>query len=110
MSVMSDQDHGRKEIVIMVDSELQELIPGYLEKRLLDVDVVLSALESGDFVSIQSIGHKMKGTGGSYGFDMITEIGRNMEKAAMAKLSQEIEKEVSALKSYLVRLKVVYRN
>ena len=48
------------------------------------------------------------GIGGGYGFDRITEIGAAIEEAAKRKDSEEIKRQLSALKDYLDRVEVRY--
>lgn len=108
---MAEQQQALRngEIIAVIDDELQDIIPGYLENRRRDVSAVLSALERGDFELIRNIGHKMKGTGGGYGFDRITDIGRHIEEAAKIKHHEEISRQVEMLKLYLEQVKVVYQ-
>ena len=107
---MIDQEQAPQngEIVVVVDEDLEDLIPGYFENRRQDVAAILSALERGDFELIRSIGHKMKGSGGGYGFDRITEIGRDIEAAAKDSKSQDILEQANCLQNYLDRVKVVF--
>ncbi len=51
----------------------------------------------------------MKGSGGGYGFDRITDIGRAIEEAAKIGHREEIHEQTEALKIYLERLEVVYQ-
>lgn len=102
-------DNQEEKIVVFVDEDLQDLIPGYLENRLKDIAAIQASLAQGDYEAIRSIGHKMKGSGGGYGFDEITNIGRAMEEAANKNFGEEIERQTEALKTYLERLEVVYQ-
>ena len=43
---------------------------------------MLDALDRGDFKTVESLGHGMKGAGGSWGFQAITDIGAAVEHAA----------------------------
>ena len=61
-------------IRIVVDSSLEELIPGYLANRRTDVATLRTALDGGDFPAIRMTAHKIKGTGGGYGFPVLTEL------------------------------------
>jgi HPt (histidine-containing phosphotransfer) domain-containing protein len=97
------------EFVVVIDDGLQDLIPGYLENRRQDIVAILSALERADFESIRAIGHKMKGSGGGYGFDMITEIGSYLEAAAKNAVGRDVREQVDRLRDYLDRLKIVYQ-
>lgn len=103
-------DNHEEKIVVIVDEDLQDLIPGYLENRLKDISKIRESLAQGDYEAIRSIGHKMKGSGGGYGFDEITNIGRTIEEAANKNFGEEIERQTEALKTYMERLEVVYES
>jgi len=95
-------------IVVSVDPDLRELIPGFLDNRRNDVTMLLTALERGSFDTIRIIGHRLKGDGGGYGFEAISEIGRNIEQAAKDRNQEEIRRRVGELAAYLDRVEVVY--
>jgi len=95
---------------VRVDADLQELIPGYLENRHTDVKAMLEALEQGDYETIRVLGHSMKGSGGGYGFDAITEIGSALERAAKAGDAEAIRQGVGTLQTYLQHVQVVYES
>lgn len=98
-----------EKIVVQVDADLEDLIPGYLQNRRKDAEAILQALESQDFETIRVLGHTMKGTGGGYGFDAITEMGRVLEEAAKSQNTQAIQQEVAALLGYLEAVEVVFQ-
>ena len=50
----------------------------------------------------------MKGSGGGYGFDEITDIGFKIETAAKEKNAGEILRQVHDLSDYLEKVEVVY--
>jgi HPt (histidine-containing phosphotransfer) domain-containing protein len=95
-------------IIVHVDPDIADLIPGFLENRHKDIKTMGEAVTQGDFETIQILGHSMKGAGGSYGFDAITDIGKSLEQAAMAKDSGWIKKSVQDLSAYLDCVEVVY--
>lgn len=95
-------------IVVHVDAELEDLVPGFLENRKNDVKSLGEALEQGDYERVRVLGHTMRGSGGGYGFDAITEIGGVLEQAAKAKDAEEIRRRISELASYLERVEVTY--
>lgn len=98
-----------EKIIVQVDADLEDLIPGYLQNRRLDVDAILQALEKPDFETIRVLGHTMKGTGGGYGFDAITEMGRALEEAAKNRNIEVIRQETAALAAYLQAVEVVFQ-
>lgn len=96
------------EIVVEIDGELQPIISSFLESRWSDCALIMRLLENGNHNEISRLGHRLKGAGGSYGFDYITDIGAAIEGAA---LSGDIEAIVLAsgmLQNYLERVRVVY--
>jgi HPt (histidine-containing phosphotransfer) domain-containing protein len=98
-----------EKIIVHVDPDIADLIPGFLENRRKDIKTMGESLTQGDFETIQILGHSMKGAGGSYGFDAITDIGKSLEQAAMAKDSGGIKQMVQELSAYLDRVEVVYK-
>ena len=66
------------------------------------------ALQSADYEGVRILGHNMKGVGGGYGFDAITDIGMSLEQAAKEKDAREIRKQAEALSNYLERVEVRY--
>ncbi len=97
-----------EKIVVNVDSDIEDLIPGFLENRQEDVKSIYDALKKEDYETIRILGHSMKGAGGGYGFDEITDIGRLIEESAEGKNQEEIKKWVINLSNYLDRVEIVY--
>jgi len=105
----AEQESRDEKIVVVVDEDLRELIPGYLENRRNDIVEIAAALERGDFETIRSLGHKMKGSGGGYGFDRITEIGETFEDAAKRSQTQKIRDQIHRLQAYLDNVEVTFQ-
>ncbi len=99
-------DSGR--VVVCVDRDLEDAIPGFLENRRGDMKSILEALEKIDYETIRRVGHKMRGSGGGYGFDNLTDIGGAIERSAKNRDSDEIRKSVSELADYLERVVIIY--
>lgn len=95
-------------IIVHVDPEIAELIPGFLENRRKDIKVMDEALRQGDFETIRILGHSMKGAGGSYGFDAVTDIGKTLEDAAENNNAKGIQRSVGELAAYLDQVEVIY--
>ena len=106
---LTDEESNRGKVVVHIDPDLEELIPGYLRNRLKDVQDVQDALNSADFESIQRTGHTMKGSGGGYGFDFISAIGLALEEDAKEKNVQKIQNALQDLCDFLERVQVVYK-
>ena len=96
-----------EKIIVHVDPDLEDLIPGYLENRKKDIESITEALKKDDFETIRILGHSMKGSGGGYGFDAITDIGDFLEQASKNKDSIEIQKQANELSTYLKQVEIV---
>jgi len=66
------------------------------------------ALQSADYEGVRILGHNMKGVGGGYGFDAITDIGMSLEQAAKEKDARKIRRQAEALLNYLECVEVRY--
>lgn len=97
-------DYNR--MVVEVDPMLRDLVPVYLANRRGDVELIKVALDRGDFGAIGRIGHNMLGSGSSFGFDGLTAIGGELERAAKAGKRMEIARLLHDLEDYLSHLDV----
>ena len=94
--------------VAYVPEDLEPLIAGYLENRRNDVINIKSLLEKGDFQEAKRLAHSMKGSGGGYGFEKITELGAIMEKAAKVEDKSVILANIEELAVYLKTVRIEY--
>ena len=92
-----------------IDRDLEDIVPAFLANRQKDLQAIRSALAEYDFDAIRVLGHRMKGDGGGYGFDRITEIGGGMELAASRGDYPAIEQHTAELEDFLTRVTVVYQ-
>jgi signal transduction histidine kinase/CheY-like chemotaxis protein len=95
--------------LVMVDPDMEDIVPGYLEKRLAEVAKYQTALAAGDFDAIRMLGHKMKGTGGGYGFPMLTEIGGKIEEQALAHDAEGLRGKIEEFARYVNSVKLEFR-
>ncbi|MGZ3726874.1 MAG: Hpt domain-containing protein [Pseudobdellovibrio sp.] len=89
-----------------IPEELRDLIPGYLERRRLEIEDLRLFLSERDYETIGKIGHKLKGNGSSFGFDHITELGELIMIAAKNKNSVEIEKLIIELEKEVAEIRL----
>lgn len=101
-------ERSNRTIVIQVNPRIGDIVDSYLEHRNQDVDSLLGALERGEFDHISHLAHDLVGTGGSFGFEDMSLIGRSLESAASNKKTEEIKLLVQDLADYLSNVKVVY--
>jgi HPt (histidine-containing phosphotransfer) domain-containing protein len=99
--------NDKEKIVVIVDPEIADLIPGFLNNRKEDIKNLELYLEEGDFEQIERLGHSMKGSGAGYGFNGISEIGKAIEIAGKKKDVEGIKGGIANLKDYLDRVEIV---
>ncbi len=96
-------------ITVYLDREIEDIVPVFLSNRRKDLATLRTALAEKDFETIRVLGHRMKGDGGGYGFERITEIGGAMELAAARRDHPALDRHVAELEHFLARVDVVYR-
>lgn len=94
---------------VTVDADMEDIVPGYLEKRRAEVAKYQAALAAGDFEAIRMLGHKMKGTGGGYGFPVLTEIGGILEEQALAHNADGLRGKIEEFARYVNSVKLKFR-
>ena len=67
---------------------------------------MLDELAVGNYESIWLRGHKMKGDGGTFGLDYVTELGAALEAAAESRDAAGVRRSADRLAEYLPRLDV----
>ena len=94
-------------ILVRIDPDIADLIPEYLEHCREDLASARQAVEKGDHAAIEVIGHGLKGSGGGYGFDKLTEIGARLEQAAKSADSKAEADCLREIEQYLDRVEIV---
>jgi HPt (histidine-containing phosphotransfer) domain-containing protein len=97
----------RVPITVAVDEDIIDLIPRYLDNRKADFSAIQKALDAGDFETIRRLGHSMKGSGGGYGLDPVTDVGRGLEESAKALDAEVVRQWLEKLHDFLERVRVI---
>ena len=99
---------NKEPIVVLVDSDLETLIPLFLASRAQDLEGLAKGLSAHDLTALRGIGHDMKGTGSSFGFDAVSDMGDRIEIAAIAGDVEAITVQFAVFKDYLARVEIRY--
>jgi HPt (histidine-containing phosphotransfer) domain-containing protein len=94
-------------VIVEVDPDLSDLIPGFLTRKRTDVAMILGAIARRDHAEVGRIAHRLTGEGGSYGFTLMTETGRLLEQAAAAGDDSQLTMLAHQLLDYIDRLEIV---
>jgi PAS domain S-box-containing protein len=93
---------------IEIEDDLRDLVPDFLAHKRADIGTLRTAIDQKDYECISQIGHKMKGEGGSFGFDAVTAMGSVLEQAALNKDLTSVNHTLDELAEYLESIDVVY--
>ena len=94
-------------ILVKAPPGVEETIPLFLEMAREDLLNLEEALRKADYARIRFIGHDLKGSGGGYGFDGASAIGKLLEDAAKRSDGGEAARQIAAFREYLDRVEVV---
>jgi len=79
------------------DEEYKELLRQFVKMLPDIVDQISSAAEEQDWETLQIVSHRLKGSGGSYGFPQLTELAKKINDATKAAYFDHIDKSVAEL-------------
>lgn len=96
-------------VIVEVDEDLSDLIPGFLTHKRADVATIVDAIARRDYAEIGRVAHRIKGEGTSYGFETMTEMGRSLEQAAAIHDDGAVATLARQLLNYMDRLEIVYQ-
>jgi signal transduction histidine kinase/DNA-binding NarL/FixJ family response regulator len=97
----SSPSPSASKVDIAADPELAAIVPKFLNNVRRNPGVIEAALIHGDFDTICSLGHNMKGTGTSFGLPQISEIGDQLERAAKQQDRESIRQVNAKLSQFL---------
>lgn len=100
---MSDDAH-----IVRVSKDIADLIPVFLANRKKEVETLRAALAAGDFEQLRQLGHRMRGVGNSYGFDLVSTLGKEIEEGARKSDKASLEAHIAAYGQYLSNVRVAY--
>jgi CheY-like chemotaxis protein/HPt (histidine-containing phosphotransfer) domain-containing protein len=99
---------ARKDTVPLPANQiLARRIPGYLRNCKQNVIAMQDALDRADFETATVLGHNLRGSGGSFGFQAITDIGGALQQAAESADIDASRKLVGELSSFLQSVETI---
>jgi len=95
-------------IVYEIDKELEEIVPAFMNARKKDIESLKNFFAEKNYEELRSIGHKVKGTAGSYEFMELSEIGGRLEKAAADHDDEALDKIVKEYEVHINQIDIKY--
>ena len=96
-------------VVVHVESDILDLVPGYLDNRRADLVTLRQHLNRRAFEPLRVIAHGIAGSGGAYGFPDLTRMGRVLQQAAQAGDIPKIQRLLDEMEVYLESVEVARR-
>ncbi|RMF66664.1 MAG: response regulator [Calditrichaeota bacterium] len=84
-----------------IQKEMESLRHIYVESLRDRHAQLAAALNLDDYERVSQIGHRMKGSGASYGFPEVTRLGRELEAAARKKEGEKLAHLLDELKEFI---------
>jgi len=95
-------------IVVNIDKDLKEIMPGFLKNRNQDLADLVGHINNNDLKNIEVIGHKLAGNAGGYGLQNLGDIGSALEEAAQKHDVESIKKLIAKYNDFINRLEINY--
>jgi len=89
------------------DPDMVEIVQEFaaeLPERAAEIEKTVAA---GDLERLRTLSHQLKGAGGGYGFDRITEVSAELEDAVKAEAGEEVIREKAVQLCEVLRAVVV---
>ena len=93
---------------INISNDFASIVPNYISEKLNDAYKMENALKMGDFDTIKTLAHNLRGTGSSYGFPVLSDLGKVIENAAKMKDSKTIQVTLQETFAYINSLEISY--
>jgi len=96
------------QFTVTVAKDLEDLIPTFMKNRTKELETLRTSLGTGDFEQLRQLGHRMKGVGNSYGFEKVSQLGKQIEDGAKSADRLALEACIAEYADYLSHVNVVY--
>jgi len=93
---------------VTVDAMLEPIMDRYLELRMEELVAMENAIPARDAETVRMLGHRLKGTGTSYGFERLTELGASMEIAGKEENMPKARELAGEIRAYLENIDVIF--
>ena len=94
---------------VVVDEELADIVPLFIDQAKDDIVTMFSALEDEDLEKICSLSHSLKGAGGGYGIQQISDMSSLVEIAGKTGDKGEIKFHLKRLENYISGVEIIYK-
>jgi CheY-like chemotaxis protein len=93
--------------LVTVPPELVTYVPEYLASTRDQLSVAITALDRGSREELRTLGHNLKGSGGSFGLREVSRLGTRIEQLASRGTDAQVRDCALALATYLAGVQVL---
>lgn len=93
---------------VQIDEDIEAIIPKFFENLEKDIISVENALKAQNPDEVAKLGHKGKGSSGSYGFTELQKLFQRIEEAGKAADLTAAEEHCKSIKTYIAGLEIEY--
>lgn len=95
-------------IIVNIDSELEELIPEFLDELEIEMDNMQQAINSEDYGTLRRLAHGYKGASGNYEIKELFNLYLKLENAANALDKEKCQMHFDDVLHFLKKMKINY--
>jgi CheY-like chemotaxis protein/HPt (histidine-containing phosphotransfer) domain-containing protein len=96
------------EYTVIVDADLEDLVPGFLEKKQEELEELRGSLAEKNFERVRQLGHKLKGTFNMYGFESLSDACAAIESAAVQEEDGIISDQLDVIDDFMENMSIEY--
>lgn len=93
---------------VEIDSDLEDLIPQFIENRKKDLVQLEGLAAAKDSEAIAQLAHRIKGAAAGYGFAELSALAAELEISAKAKQTQDFQPIVRQMIQHFGNIEVHY--
>ena len=93
--------------IVRVPAVVADLVPRFMKTRRKEIPALRAAIAACDFEQSRKIGYRMRGIGGSYGFDQVSSLGRRIEESAESKDLAALKQHLLEYTAYLSTVRII---
>lgn len=79
------------------DPEMLDIVEEFVEGLRPRLDELKAAFEARNWGHLETLAHRLKGAGGSYGYPQLSEVGAEMEETFKLQQADDMDKWISKL-------------
>lgn len=100
----SDEGNPILSELMQEDSSYEDLVANFVSRLSERVTQLEGAIRAADFESVRVTAHQLKGSGGGYGYPMITAVAAELEQQAVSQAMDDCVKAITELRSIAGRV------